>query len=1446
MNSIPVCQMTGDQCEEKQNLDSNRMEEGGLVMDHPKRRRRRKRNRNPTSATLVVASESKRGVGVISEDLFHYLFGHQHFSAFEEDEEGRLQYVAITPSSPNTPSQIDRAVWTILPVQTAAAVGISTLTLPTKSTALKVLEEAIGPLPLESDCRSGSGLEIRIIDVQPLILDFVVISVDGDALDRDEDVQARFAGGFSSTHMNGSVNKSKGKSKSVPRGRLDSTGDSKTKSQEDRLTGAMRDALTSLPIIHQHETLPLPLPTHPITHVPLPPAKIIYCEPVDQGIVAPSTRIVIDRESHAKKSGIANPSTASRNVLKSLIAEEEDEASNESYYSAVEDDANGVLLPSSGSEQSTSDDESSDEADSDSDSSENIISMSTPALATISTGIQSSVTAATPLVNGRANGQRIDGIKTPGSIYSNYTVTTARDEVAGIGRLFTPRALLQKIPNDLLHPKPAVDEDEGCRIFVDVKLLLRLGCFSGDWVRVNIAQVDKGGHWGLDTFNDDDSEIKDFSVMKVYGLPGLSPAFPVRGRKTNASSRRSSLNNAYYAKSITPEAWLSPLLLANIGNPQSIRLIPLSTTSQGSMTRAPKLAKNKIPGSMIPPVAKELTLLSISTPLSTELAIQTSMMAAIKDYFHYKRRILRQGDLIAVVMDVTAGRLLGRTLPSFATDPDYEHLLATNCCDRSTVKTDRGAAWYRVAQIVSGQPEEDSSLEEQTAWGGAFSIEPGSTRMTEAGRDQSRIPKSELRWEYYLGLKATPKSPTVSSVIDTATGKVPKPHVTPLRRRLRELIAASTCSRAIELNMDPVVILLHSTQRNIGKATVASQAASDLGNHIFTIDGYELLAQGATGDADVKTEAIFQARIERAISCGIAFTVVVVRHVEALTADRMITAFKDATSQCRVIIATTTDIDKIPDAMRGLFTNEIEIAAPDEVEREHLLRDIIQERGISIAHDVDLAAIAVKSAALVAGDLVDIVERAIVIREDRLASLLRTNSLTIKTTLTPLIRDIIISGGSGARCVTKLDFSTAVEAARKNFADAIGAPKIPNVSWDDVGGLTNVKDAVMETIQLPLERPELFAKGMKKRSGILFYGPPGTGKTLLAKAIATEFSLNFFSVKGPELLNMYIGESEANVRRVFQRARDARPCVVFFDELDSVAPKRGNQGDSGGVMDRIVSQLLAELDGMSDGEEGARGGVFVIGATNRPDLLDQALLRPGRFDKMLYLGVADSHEKQLTILEALTRKFTLDPSLNLRMVAESLPFTYTGADLYALASDAMLKAITRQADAVDRKIKTLPGGPVTTAYFFDHLATEADIGVMVTEADFEVAKRELVGSVSAKELEHYARVQAAFEGADSMQEKSQRSFVPHPMNVPMPTRAKDRKKIVGGTAGAEDVFTKPKGKGKPRSSVDSDDDDDEAYITSNDFQATPEKPGRSNGAMSFGAESLGDEEKMYG
>jgi peroxin-6 len=263
--------------------------------------------------------------------------------------------------------------------------------------------------------------------------------------------------------------------------------------------------------------------------------------------------------------------------------------------------------------------------------------------------------------------------------------------------------------------------------------------------------------------------------------------------------------------------------------------------------------------------------------------------------------------------------------------------------------------------------------------------------------------------------------------------------------------------------------------------------------------------------------------------------------------------------------------------------------------------------------------------------------------------------------------------------LTSADFAHALEAARSSYSESIGAPKIPNVSWDDVGGLASVKREILDTVELPLLKPELFASGLKKRSGasrrrtcpsyLLRANLPvqassstalrvperrcsprrsvSTATSARASAtladdvhpsprppflpafpfqVATSCSLNFFSVKGPELLNMYIGESEANVRRVFQRARDAKPCVIFFDELDSVAPKRGNQGDSGGVMDRIVSQLLAELDGMAGGDGVGGGDVFVIGATNRPDLLDPALLRPGRYvfpsDALAPIGAA--------------------------------------------------------------------------------------------------------------------------------------------------------------------------------------------------------------------------------
>ena len=1295
-------------------------------IDHRKKKRRRA-DRPPISSWLKPSEQIKGNIGKISRDLYTELFRHE-----PTGEPPSLRYIAIAPRTPFSSDLVENASWTLLPIQAQTGstegsdgLGPSSLQFSATSLVLQTFVEALQAASVRKDiAKSKSGVEVWMLEVEPLKLDKIYVTVDGDALQKHDEVQKKFGGGFQGSQINGYASKSKGKGKATLHDEvLDNEGLSPGKEQDDLLTAAVRQGLASALVVRQNDLLPLPLPAHPITHVPLPPAKVTFCEPVRQGLLSDETKIIVHRIYSNNSADRPRSTAATPSPFSAMTEDNGDETSNEQFFSAVENDETGNSAIVEEMESSNSDSSSEGSDSSSDDSMDNIISMTAPPLAGQDSDALSSRIAATP----KAGKPTTNGVNTPGSVFSNFTATTARQDLITKGRLFKAQGLKGRIPDDLLHPKPGIDEDDEARVFIDIKTLLKLRCFSGDWVKLEAvsALLERSPDFmGLDPFARD-NDRDDFRPVKVYGLSDLSPVSATRYTKGASLIGRSSAAIAQHTN-VQVVAWLSPVLLATMGQPPFVRLSPLLGEPVKDSDGRTSSKTLKVNSSASPPVAKELTILRVSTPLSTERALQSGIFAALKQHFEKKRRIVRQGDLVALPIDVGTSRLLTQPGGGAEAEADVEELLTFSLEDRTSTTCRREVAWFRVGQIVTSDPNENRHPRLPASWGGAACIESMLTRMRQAGSETNKTPSAlDPSWQYYLGVRPPMKISFSHSPLMQLIAPTPRQYITPMQRRLRELIAAATSPRAVHFGMDPLIILLHSTQRNIGKATLASRAASDLGLHVFDIDAYELIAEGNSA-GDVKTEALFKTRMERAMNCGPDCTLVSLRHVEALTAERMITAIRDSIIDVRVIIATTTDIGNVPDGIRSLVTHELELTAPDEGEREGILRGITQDRAISLASNVDLTSVAVKTAALVAGNLADIIDRAIVARQNRLEKLIIQRSIEEGTHL--LIRDVLVSGGEDAHCVTKADLDIAVEAARKNFADAIGAPKIPNVSWDDVGGLANVKDAVMETIQLPLERPELFAKGMKKRSGILFYGPPGTGKTLLAKAIATEFSLNFFSVKGPELLNMYIGESEANVRRVFQRARDARPCVVFFDELDSVAPKRGNQGDSGGVMDRIVSQLLAELDGMSDGEEGG-GGVFVIGATNRPDLLDQALLRPGRFDKMLYLGVSDTHDKQLTILEALTRKFTMHPDMSLRRVAESLPFTYTGADLYALCSDAMLKAITRQASAVDAKIKKLSGPPVTTAYFFDHLATDEDIAVMVTEGDFFAANRELVGSV---------------------------------------------------------------------------------------------------------------------
>merc|ERR1711931_455520 len=229
-----------------------------------------------------------------------------------------------------------------------------------------------------------------------------------------------------------------------------------------------------------------------------------------------------------------------------------------------------------------------------------------------------------------------------------------------------------------------------------------------------------------------------------------------------------------------------------------------------------------------------------------------------------------------------------------------------------------------------------------------------------------------------------------------------------------------------------------------------------------------------------------------------------------------------------------------------------------------------------------------------------------------------------------------------------------------NFRFAMGATnpsalretivEVPTVTWNDIGGLENVKRELQELVQYPVEHPEKFLKfGMMPSRCVLFYGPPGCGKTLLAKAIANECQANFISIKGPELLTMWFGESEANVRDVFDKARQAAPCVLFFDELDSIAKSRGsgaNGGDAGGASDRVINQLLTEMDGM-----GSKKNVFIIGATNRPDILDGAIMRPGRLDQLIYIPLPDV-ESRHSIFKANLRKSPVAAEVDLPYLAK--------------------------------------------------------------------------------------------------------------------------------------------------------------------------------------------------
>ncbi|RLN55642.1 hypothetical protein BBJ28_00012291 [Nothophytophthora sp. Chile5] len=492
----------------------------------------------------------------------------------------------------------------------------------------------------------------------------------------------------------------------------------------------------------------------------------------------------------------------------------------------------------------------------------------------------------------------------------------------------------------------------------------------------------------------------------------------------------------------------------------------------------------------------------------------------------------------------------------------------------------------------------------------------------------------------------------------------------------------------------PVSVLL-SGARGVGKRTLVHQVAKHLGVLVVEVPFTELTGQSELHLLENVREQVSKAQALSPCLLYISrfFPVEKDNEEAELRIGAVLSECIRSLSQHQhniPLIACVEDVNEVPKFIRQCFLYEMQLEAPDQTKRLDFLQHI--SASIELNEAVDLKEIAQLTAGRTYGELSALLADAGALAVERILG-----GEDLASEGVPPLEDLVFTDSEELTPPCSVMASDLEEAAHNQQAQAssanIGNASIPNVKWTDVGGLEDVKDEILDVVQLPIKHPELFASGVRQRSGILLYGPPGTGKTLLAKAIATECNLNFLSVKGPELLNMYIGESEKNVRQVFAKARSCRPCILFFDELDSLAPMRGRGSDSGGVMDRVVSQLLTEIDGLSGG---GNDQVFVIGATNRPDLLETGLLRPGRFDRLLYLGICNEKSAQLKVLKAQTRKFALGDEADLEAVVEQCPTNFTGADFYALSSGALAAALKDRVEALDRQIEDLRRQPSLT------------------------------------------------------------------------------------------------------------------------------------------------------
>ncbi|MCS7126284.1 MAG: CDC48 family AAA ATPase [Aigarchaeota archaeon] len=491
-------------------------------------------------------------------------------------------------------------------------------------------------------------------------------------------------------------------------------------------------------------------------------------------------------------------------------------------------------------------------------------------------------------------------------------------------------------------------------------------------------------------------------------------------------------------------------------------------------------------------------------------------------------------------------------------------------------------------------------------------------------------------------------------------------------QRIREMIELPLRYPELfqKLGIEPPKGVLLYGPPGCGKTLLAKAVATEAEANFILINGPEIMNK-YYGETEARLREIFRKAEEEAPSIIFIDEIdaiapkrsEVTGEVEKRVVSQLLTLMDGLETRGQVIVIGATNRPNAVDpALRrpGRFDREIEIGIPDKNGRREILQ--IHTRGMPLAEDVKIDKLAEMTRGYTGADLAALCREAAMKSIRRILPSIDFNEERIS----PEILDSLM--------VTMKDFLDAFKEVTPTALREVEV-EIPNVRWEDVGGLEDIKQRLVEAVEWPLKYPEKFEKfGIKPPRGILLYGPPGCGKTLLAKAVATESEANFISVKGPEIFSKWVGESEKAIREIFRKAKQASPCIIFFDEIESIIPRKDLVDDSSGVTNRVSSQLLSEMDGVEE-----LADVIVVGATNRPNLIDPAVLRPGRLDRLIYVPPPDE-KARYSILKIYTSKMPLASDVNLKEMAARTE-GYSGADLESLCREAALNALRKNIEA---------------------------------------------------------------------------------------------------------------------------------------------------------------------